>query len=272
MSKIITSTENTENKKMPIVFMFKNQTDFRKDQTIDLKMLNISIRQYIKLYKNLGDIYICGSYNNKEIDDIVKTIGQDYIERKGIKIINIGSFPLGVKTKTQKVNYQAIAAFDTLKEEFIVAHNDVFPIKTIDETYLNKEYGIKYKDYTKIPEGKSYWWLDEYIKTLGHLSKLWDIDLKTIYEEHTFYTCDEETIKLLQEDPFLFTYAARNVVRIQKDIRDGKDVYIPDFIGTTFIANKWVWDKNKEKQYRGIDVTLPNHPLSQKLLKKILKK
>lgn len=252
----------------PIVFMFKNQTDFKKDQTIDIEMLKISIKQWSKNYKT-DKMIICGSYNNKEIQDIVDILTETFILERGIKILNIGEFPKGLVNKTQKVNYQAIFAWDYLKEEYIVAYGDVFPIQKIDDSYLNKEYGIKYDDYTKIPENKMYWWLENNINAIKYLSEMYNVELKTIYEGHTFYTVDEEVINLLKNDPFLFMNVDRDIIKQKLEIIKGKDILIPDFIGTTFIANKWVWDESKEEQYKGIDVTLPKHPKSQELLKRL---
>lgn len=263
----------------PVVFMFKNQVDFRKDRFIDLWILKVSIKQWFKLYKHHNKTtYICGSYTKEDIDEIVNYLTEPFIKRYNIKIINIGGFPKKLVNKSQKVNYQLIKMWQYLQTPFAVAHNDVFPIKPINDDYMDKEYEIISNDYKKIPENKIYWWLNNQINTLEYLNKNYcekfgkDKDfLKITYGGHSFYSVNKEFMEFFMSDEWFLMNADRDVVLTNWKKLHDKKVYIPGFIGTTFHSNKWIWDKKKEKQYKGIDATLPNHPKAKNLIKKLTK-
>ena len=257
--------------KKDLVFMFKNQKYFRQDETIDLKMLKISIKQWNKLYENAGKTYICGEYSQKDLEDLFGYLGDDFCNKYDIKVINVDKIPSEFnKNKSIRVNYQMLFAWEVLKKDFVLCANDIFPIKKISDDYINKEYAVKYKDYTKIPKEKRYWWLNNYINFLEYFNKKFNTNFKEVYEGHSFYAVDKEFIEFFKSDEkFIFEFD-RDVVLINYLKMKGENVFKPGFIGTTFIANKWVWDKKKEKQYKGINVTLPNHPKSKSLLSKIL--
>jgi len=266
--------QKTQEKKLPKVFMFKNQTDFRKDQTTDLKMLKTSIKQWNKLYQGNDENYICGEYSPFDLDEIKKYLGDDFIERYSIKVINC-KIPSRFKiSKTAKINFQMLEAFKVLQQEYVFCVNDIFPIKKITQEHLNKEYLVKYNDYTKIKDDAKFWWVDNYIKFLEFFNKKHNTDFKKIYEGHNFYTIDEEFIEYFLSEEFYVLNCDRNVVKTHFLLLKNKeqDLFIPDLIGTTFKKNKFVLDKKSLMKHKGINVTLPNHPKSKSLLSKILVK
>ena len=257
--------------KKDLVFMFKNQKEFRQDETTDLKMLKTSIKQWNRLYENAGDTYICGEYNENDLKEIFEYLGKNFVDKYDIKIINVGKIPLAFnQNKFTRVNYQMLAAYDQIKKDFVLCANDVFPIKKIGDEYLNKEFKIKYQDYTKIPANEKFWWVNNYINTLEYFNNKYDANLKTVYEGHTFYAVDKDFIEFFSSNPYLLLNCDRDTVLIQYLKMKGENVFMPDIIGETFTRNQWVWDKKKAKQYKGVNITLPNHPKSKSLMSKIL--
>jgi len=241
-----------------LVFMFKNQ------KNSDIDILKTLIKQWKKLYKDAGEVKICGSYNNIEISFLKEKLKKE-IEKYNIEIIN---FKIPEYHKAIKLNIQMIEMWKILKKEYVFCSNDIFPIKLINDEHLNKEHLIRYKDYTKIdPKG---WWEISHFKTLKYFNEKYNTDNKIVYNGHSFYTIDEEFMKFFLSDENFITMD-RNFVKTQFLLMNGDDVYMPDLIGTTFKNNKLVWDKKKEKIYRGINVSLPYHPSSKKILKKFTK-
>ncbi len=262
---------------MNYVFMFKNQIDFRKDRFIDMKMLKISIKQWFNMFKdNNKKMYICGSYNKFEEKELIDYITKDYMNKYNIKILNVGSFPKEFnKNKTSKINYQMLAAFNHLKEPMILCANDIFPIKLIDESHLNKEYMIRNNDYTKLPNidkpEKLHWWELEHINTLKYFNNKFGTNFKTMYEGHSLYYITEEFINFLKANPYLMINSPRNLVLINWLKMKGEDIYKPGFCSMTFYSNNWMLDKKRLQQTKVVNITLPNHPKSKAFLNKVKK-
>ena len=257
---------------MNYVFMFKNQKTFRGDSFTDLRMLKISIKQWYKLFKdNNKKIYICGNYTVPELNEISDYLGDNYIEKYNINVINVDTIPGEFnKNKSLKVNYQMLYAYNTLKEPMVLCTNDVFPIKLIDKGYLNKEYKIRYTDYRDAVNPG--WWARNYINTIKYFNEHFNTDFKTVYEGHSLYYADHDFIKFCLDNPDLLLNFDRDTVLILWLQMNGETVYRPGFGSTTFHANKWILDKKTLQRTKVINVTLPNAPESKKLLNKIVLK
>ena len=148
--------------------------------------------------------------------------------------------------------------------------NDVFPIKMIDKSYLNKEFAIRVKDYRDVVNPG--WWLSNYIETIKYFNKRFNTDFKTIYEGHSLYYVDHDFIKFCLDNPDLLLRFDRDTVLILWLQMNGETVYRPGFGATTYYANKWLIDKKTLKRIKVINVTLPNSPKSKNLLNKIILK
>ena len=257
---------------MNLVIMFKNQTDFRGDNTTDLKMLKISIKQWNKFYKpGIGNTYICGSYSEPEAKDIIHTLGNKFIDEYNIKILNVGKIPDGFNTsKTNILNYQMITAWDYLKDDFIFGVNDIFPIKFIDNTYINKEYAIRYKDYTKVNSNS---WIDNnWINTIKYFKSKYGFESKEVYEGHIPYMITKEFMDFYLADKSLWFNKDRNIVLTLWLKMNGYDILHKEkYCKMTFANNKLQTTRKDLKALKMINVTLPNHPESKKLLKRIIK-
>ena len=254
---------------MNYVFMFKNQKSFRNDSVTDLKMLKISIKQWYKLFKDDNKkIYICGSYSYRELDEITDYLGDNFMSKYGINFINVNFIPPIYSThKSLRVNYQMLSAYEYLGEPMVLCTNDVFPIKLIDESYLNKEYKIRYADYRDAVNPG--WWVKNYIKAIEYFNEHFDANLKTVYEGHSLYYADHEFMKFCKDNPELLLHFDRDTVLILWLQMNGETVYKPGFGSTTYHANKWLLDKKTLQHTKVINVTLPNAPKCKQLLKKI---
>jgi len=257
---------------MNLVIMFKNQVGFRGDNITDLKMLKISIKQWNKFYKpGISNTYVSGSYSNKELKDITDYLGTNFIERYNINIINVGKFPKDFDNhKTNRANYQLIKTWEYLKEPFILGTNDIFPIKLIDNSYLNKEYRIRYKDYTEVLEPS---WLEQHwINTIKYFKDKYEFDSKEIYEGHNAYTITKEFMDFYLSDPNLWFWKDKDMVLNLWLRMNGKNLLSKEeFCKETFSHNKLQLSKQDLKRLKMINVTLPNHPESKKILKRIIK-
>jgi len=257
---------------MNLVIMFKNQVGFRGDNITDLKMLKISIKQWGRFYKpGIDKVIISGSYSNKELKDIIDYLGSNFIESYNIKIININSIPRQFNSnKTNRINYQLIKTWEYLKEPFILGTNDIFPIKLIDNSYLNKEYRIRYKDYTKVSEPS--WVEQHWINTIKYFKDKYSFNTKEIYEGHNVYTITKEFMDFYLSDSNLWFDKDRDMVLNLWLRMNGKNLLSKEeFCKETFSNNKLQISKQDLKRLKMINVTLPNHPESKKILKRIIK-
>ena len=266
---------------MNLVINFKNQIGFRQNFTIDLKMLKISIKQWNRLYEpKIDKTFIVGSYTDKEIEDIITYLSKQFIDKFNIKILNAGSIPVQFNTnKISRVNYQMIKAWEYIKEPFILGTNDIFPIKKIDNKYLNKEYKVKYKDYTNIKElslkepNKVHWLTHQWIYAIDYFRNKYNFDSKTIYELHNAYVVNKEFMDFYLSDSNLWIQIGRDIVIALWLKMNGKEILSDEeFCKVTFDSNKLQINKNDLKKLKMLNVTLPNHPDSVKLLKKVLLK
>ena len=107
---------------------------------------------------------------------------------------------------------------------------------------------------------------------LEHFNEKYNTDFKQVYNGHQFYSINKEFIDFFTSDEFFIFNCDRNAVLTHYLKMKGEDVFIPDYIGETFARNQWIWDKKKAKQYKGVNITLPNHPKSKSLMSKILLK
>ena len=259
---------------MNIVFNFKNQVKFRRDNTIDLKMLKISIKQWNRFYKHgIKNTYIAGSYSEKEIDELINYLTTDFLDKYNIKILNVGSIPKQFNlNKVTRVNYQTIKAFEYIKEPFIMGTNDIFPIKYIDNKYLNKEYSIRHKDYSKLELNKIDWLEEQWIYTIEYFKEKYNFHNKEIYELHNAYVVTKEFIDFYLSNPELLFNSGRDIVLALWLKMNGKEILSEEeFCKPTFYSNKLQINKNDLKKLKMIDVTLPNHQESKKILKRIKK-
>jgi len=257
---------------MNLVIMFKNQRDFRGDNVTDLKMLKISIKQWNRFYKpRISKTYISGSYNQFEINEILNYLGKNFIEKYNITILNVGSIPPEFNThKTNRANYQLIKTWEYLQEPFILGTNDIFPIKLIDDNYLNKEYRIRHKDYTKITPRN--WYEQHWINTIKYFKEKYGFENKEIYEGHNAYVITKEFMDFYLSDPNLWFDKDKDMVLALWLKMNGKDILSKEeFCKETFFANKLQITKKDLKRLKMINVTLPNHPESKKILKKVVK-
>ena len=252
--------------------MFKNQKGFRHDETTDLKMLKTSIKQWNRLYENAGDTYICGEYKKQDIQEIKDYLTKDFIKKYNIKVIHVDIPKQFSHIKTARLNFQMLAAYNQLKNDFVFCANDIFPIKRIGDDYINKEFKIKHQDYTKLDRENAFWWLKNYISMLEHFNEKYNTDFKQVYNGHQFYSINKDFIDFFTSDEFFVFNCDRNAVLTHYLKMKGEDIFIPDYIGETFARNQWIWDKKKLKQYKGVNITLPNHPKSKSLMSKILLK
>jgi len=260
---------------MDIVFFFKNQSDFRLNDTTDLKILKISIRQWNRLYKpGITKTYISGIYTQKEYKDIIDYLGESFIKKYNIQIINIKKIPPEFTTnKSNKVNYSLIITWEYLKKPFIVGTNDIFPIKMIDDSYINKHYKILHNDYTKIPKGKDFWITEHWTNTNNYFKEKYNFANKEIYEGHNAYLITKEFMDFYTADKNLWIDMDRDMVHTVWMKMKGQNVLHEDnYCGVTFEWNKWQLDKKKLQKYKMINLTLPNHPKSKSFISKYLLK
>lgn len=237
---------------MKAIFMYRKQTDYCLD------LLKLSISQWKKNFKNIDEVIICGDYSKA---------GEEELKKLG-SVLNI-NIPLKyADTKTTRVNYQMVKAFDELKEPFLLCANDVFPIQPINEAYVNKEYKIRTENYEDFSR-PAYWWIENYIKMLKHFKKRLGLECKTVYAGHSFYKVDAQFIDFFRHDSFLMENCDRDMALIHFLKSKGENVFIPDFIGTTFDYGEWVWDDTKA--YKGINVTMPANTKTQRILNEIKK-
>ena len=259
---------------MDIVFMFKNQSGFRGDNVTDLKMLKISIKQWKRFYKpGLDNIYISGSYNKQELDELLNYLGNSFMDNYNIKIINVGDIPKEFNNnKTNRINYQLIMTWLELKSEFIVGTNDIFPIRFIDDTYLNKLYKILYNDYTKIPSKDMFWLMENWVRTIEYFKYKYNFENKIVYEGHNPYLVTKEFMDFYLADNNLWFNMDRDIVLFMWLLMNGEDIFTKEqYCKETFYANKLQITKKDLKRLKMINVTLPNHPESKKILKRIIK-
>jgi len=256
--------------KKNIVFMFKNQ----KNDLTDYKMLKISMKQWFRLYDGeVENIYICGVYTEQDIKDIVNNLTENFLKKYKVKIINAKNIPKQFDTnKTNRANFQLISAWKHLQKPFIVATNDIFPIKKIDDSYLNMEYMIKYPDINKIPEDKYYWWLENYRRTYEYFKSKYNFENKIVYEGHNPYYITKEFMDFYLADPNLLFNMDRDTILTFWNKMNGREVLREKYIVTTFIRNKWQIKKKELQKAKMINATLPNHPKTKSLLSKILLK
>ena len=262
---------------MNIVFNFKNQVSFRGDNITDLKMLKISIKQWLKYYKpGFKDVFICGHYNKEELDELISSLGSSFINDNKLKIVNIEFIPSIFKTsKTNIVNYQMMAMWSYTKEPFIMGTNDIFPINLTDDTYLNKEYSIRHKDYRElnIPDlNKAPWFLVNWINTIEYFKYKYNFFNKEIYEGHNAYVVTKEFMDFYMKDPELWINKDRDVVLSLWLKMNGHDLmHEEEFCKPIFANNKLQISNDDIKRLKMINATLPNHPKSKKILKRIIK-
>ena len=256
--------------KKDIVVMFKNQ----RKGVLDLKLLKASIKQWSRLYKDFsGNIYVCGGYSDSEVKDIQDYLTANFIRKYNVTIMNIGKYPTEfADNKVNKINYQFLVATKVLPKGFILATNDVFPIKIIDDTYLNKEYDILCKDYTKLPERLKYWWSQQYINTAEYFKAKYNVKNKIMYVGHNPQYYSAEFIEFYTKDQNLWFNMSRNIVLTHYNLMKGYNVLRDKYLITTFRANKWIANKKEVQKAKMLDVTVPEHPKTQSLMKKLLLK
>lgn len=259
-----------EQGKKDIVVMFKNQ----REGILDIKLLKHSIKQWSRLYKDFsGDIYVCGGYSDKEVKDIQDYLTANFIKKYNVTIMNIGAYPTEFNNhKVNRANYQFLVASKVLPNGFILAYNDTFPIKPIDDTYLNKEYDILVKDYTKMPNDLKFWWTEQYINTSKYFEEKYGVSNKTIYVEHHPQYYNAEFIEFYHNDKNLWFDMSRDVVLTHYNLMQGYNILRDKYMITTFRANKWVANKKEVQKAKMLDVTVPEHPKTQALMKKLLLK
>jgi len=257
---------------MNLVIMFKNQSNFRNDSIIDLKMLKLSIKQWNKFYKpGISNTYISGSYSEPELKEIINYLDRSFMNKYNIKIINTTDIPTEFNNnKTNRINYQLIKTWEYLKEPFILGTNDVFPIKLIDNSYLNKEYKIRYKHYNDIKIFS--WFENNWLNAIKYFKDKYSFETTEIYEGHNAYIITKEFMDFYLTDKNLWFDKDRDVVLNLWLRMNGKNILHRDqFCKETFSHNKLQITKQDLKKLKMINVTLPNHPKSKKILKKVIK-
>lgn len=257
---------------MNYVFMFKNQVKFRGDKITDLKLLKLSIKQWSNLFEDSNkNIYVCGSYSKKDINEIATYLTSTFIEKYNITMLNVGNIPdVFNQRKTTIVNYQMLVAYDYLQEPFVICSNDVFPIQQIDDSYLNKEYGIKYNDYHSIKEPS--WWEDNYIKAIQYFNQKYGTNHNKIYYGHSMYYIDKEFIDFCNEDPaMLLRFDRDTILMLWLEIVKNKSVYIKGFGSFLIAKDKWMINDKNINQLKLINATDPKDNRSRKFLNKLIK-
>lgn len=253
--------------KKNIVFHFKNQSDSRQHKFTDYRVLKNSINMWHKNV-DIKAAYIIGEYTNEDIAEIKEQFSKEF-EKYNLSIINIKN---PMTYKWMRINYQVLKAYEYLKEPFISAHIDVFPIRKLSDEHFNKEYGIRHRDVIKLyndPTKKDHigWFGELEARTLIYFNEKYNTDFKIMYEHHSFYYITKEFIDFFTNDRELFKFNYSTILCLYNQLQ-GESIWYPDLIGVTYRRNKFVWEKSKEKIYKGINLTLPDGQKSKKIMKK----
>ena len=258
-----------EDGKKNVVIMFKNQ----RKGVIDLWLLKHSIKQWRRLYPNTQNIIICGSYNKFEQEELLGYLTSNYLEKHKVFVLNVGEIPEAFNThKVNRVNYQLICAWEALQSGFVLAYNDMFPIKPIDDTYLNKEYRILHKDYRYIKPSDMYWWAKFYIRTAEWFKEHYGLTHYTMYKAHNPQYYNKEFMEFYLKHPELQIDMNRDNVLLYFNLLQGHNIMRDDYMLNTYYKNKWIATKDKIKTAKMIDCAVPESPKTKTLLKKLLLK
>ena len=258
-----------EEDKKPVVIMFKRQ----RKGVLDLWLLKKSLKQWSRLYKNIDGLYICGIYPENELNLMLDYLTADFIKKYKITIINISEIPKIYDTnKVNRANFQHIMAYKALKRGFVVGYNDMFPIKPIDDTYLNKEYRILHKDYRKMKPEDHYWWADFYIKTSEWFKEHYNLENYIMYKGHNPQYYNKEFMEFYLEHPELHIDMNRDTILLHWNLVKGYNILRDNFMLNTYFSDKWLPTKSDTKTKKMVDVAVPESKKTINLLKKLLLK
>ena len=249
----------------------------------DYNMLRLAFIQYVKFAKFLtGDFYIIGDYTEKQLEEVTEQI--DKISNRIGRKITVLNTKLHTNKdikldKFQIIYYQVTAAGRYLQDKkgsvnFLHAHTDVLPIKPLSLDDLNKEYKIKDKDWEKhLNDSFSNKWFSRLqAMSIKHYTEKYGKRDTALMEHHYFYAIDDKILEeLVKPENYLnFNYP---------DVITNYHIFVRniplhscmkrDLITTTFIANQWVYKVSENT--KAVNVTVPNHTKSKKLLKLIEK-
>jgi len=266
---------SNENKDIFVIF-FKNQSKLKNNSLIDLKMLKITLKQWIKFYKpGFKKIYISGDFSNEEdAEEIINYLNAKFMKENSIKLLNYGKVPPKFNTsKTNIVNYGLIKTWEYLKEPFILGTNDIFPIKFVDDKYINKQYKIRTNDYEKMSfKERKHWLNSHWIKAIKYFKEKYNFDNKIICEGHNPYKITQEFMNFYLNDENLQLDIDRDIVHtLFLKMNEEEVMCKEEYCKATFISNKFSISKKDLKNIKFVNCTLPNHPKTKNLIKRIIK-
>lgn len=250
----------------PLVIMFKNQKE------MDLLLLQIAITQWNKCYDKIEKTYICGIFDNYELEEISKSLSRPFIERFNVTFINLKKIPDEFKTtKTNRLNYALIRTWNFLKRDFILAPNDVFPIRKIDDRFFNIENEIRYKSVEAIPSSEEYWWVKNYKRTIKYFQEHYNLKQDVVYDGHIPNLITKEFMDFYLSDKNLWLDMDRNIVLTLWRVINNQKIIDKKYLATTFSMGKWDIKEEEMNDIYFVNITNPTHIESRKFLKNILK-
>jgi len=246
------------------------EISFKGKDNTDLAMLKRAIKSWFK-YEKISACYIVGEYTDEEKKDLHNLLDNEF---KGEKI-NIVSITNPYKDKAKRIMHQIVEFGKYINKPFIHAHDDVIPTSQMKDEYYNKEYRIFRRDYRKNTNYKG-WFIEKQIKSIKWFCNKYDRETLPLLNHHYFYYYEPELIQFIIDNPIVYEFNPSDVITFwllcEKGI-DLDDMFIPDLIGSTWYANKFIWDNGKAKKgvYKGVNITLPNNVKSKKVLKQYCK-
>jgi len=240
---------------------------FRPVVKEDYPMLKRCIVGWNK-YANVKKTYITGEFTQAEVKSIIEILDtlKDEIDVDIIGMINPH------KEGTRRVFYQTVEFYKKHSEPFIQAHDDLIPIKPLCYESFNKEYKILRKDYRKFPANELGWFIEKQVDSIKWFCDRYNKETLPLYEGHSLYLYDNEIMQFILDNPETHSFSLDDILRGYLHCEKGlstDDIFYPNLVGNCWFANKWQIDKNKLKDCKAINFTLPMHPKTKALLKKV---
>jgi len=218
-------------------------------------------------FANISKTYIIGEFTKDIVNKLEETL-EPLSKKIDIEIISIYN---PYKEGTRRVFHQ-ILEFSKMTgyKNFIHAHDDTIPIRPIKMEYFNKEYKLYRRDYKKYPREQAGWFVEKQIQAIEWFCNKYNLKTLPLCEHHYLYYLDEKFFDFVEANPEVVNFHPDDILTFRQLTEGNKsidDILIPNLIGTTWHHNVWQYKKNIP--YVAVNFTLPSHPKTKNLLKKL---